>query len=170
MSEEETVEIPLKPASRSEIHRLEAALIIATLLREDVLQRIRESTERLTWIDSLAVAAGAFARARAGMTASQIAEDLGRSEATVRRHLSGRTEAAKLIEETYRKFLAEGVRIELPAAVRGEEPQRARELESRVRELEERVRALEEENRELRSKVEAARKLAEELVGALKGS
>ncbi|RLF01348.1 MAG: transcriptional regulator, partial [Thermoprotei archaeon] len=59
-------EIPLKPLSRSDIHKLETALMLATLLREDVLEKIKESTERLTWIDSLAVAAGALARAKAG--------------------------------------------------------------------------------------------------------
>lgn len=70
-------EIPLKSLSRGNIYKLETALVIATLLREEVLQKIRESTERLTWIYSLAVAAGAFARAGAGMTTEQIAEDLG---------------------------------------------------------------------------------------------
>ena len=57
-------EIPLKPLGRQDIHKLETALVIATLLRKDVLEKIRESTERLTWIDSLAVAAGALAAAQ----------------------------------------------------------------------------------------------------------
>jgi len=154
--------IPLKPLSRADIHKLETALIIATLLREDVLQKIRESTERLTWIDSLAVAAGAFARARAGMTAEQIAGDLGRSEATIRRHLTGKTEAAKLVEETYRRFASEGVKIELPALVRGSDElsRKVSELEAKLKEAEERARALEE-------KLAKARSLAEELVKAL---
>jgi probable regulatory domain-containing protein len=154
--------IPLKPLSRADIHKLETALIIATLLREDVLQKIRESTEGLTWIDSLAVAAGALARARAGMTAEQIAEDLGRSEATIRRHLTGKTEAAKLVEETYRRFASEGVKIELPALVRGSDElsKKVSDLEAKLREAEERARALEE-------KLAKARSLAEELVKAL---
>jgi len=161
MSEE--VEIPLKPISRSDIHKLETALVIATLLREDVLQKIRESTERLTWIDSLAVAAGAFARARAGLTVEQIAEDLGRSEATIRRHLSGKTEAAKLIEETYRRFVSEGVKIELPSIIAGERA----EVEQRVAELEARVKELESSLEALKSKLANARKLAEELLKEL---
>ena len=162
MSEES---VPLKPLSRADIHKLETALIIATLLREDVLQKIRESTERLTWIDSLAVAAGAFARARAGMTAEQIAEDLGRSEATIRRHLTGKTEAAKLVEETYRCFASEGVKIELPALFKGpgeaeSSLKRVSELESKLKDSEERLKVLEE-------KLARARKLAEELVKEL---
>ena len=161
MSEES---VPLKPLSRAGIHKLETALIIATLLREDVLQKIRESTERLTRIDSLAVAAGAFARARAGMTAEQIAEDLGRSEATIR-HLAGRTEVAKLVEETFRHFANEGVRIEVPALFKGPEEaesslKRISELESKLKDSEERLKVLEE-------KLARARELAKELVEEL---
>jgi len=150
------VEIPLKPLSRSDIHKLETALMIATLLREDVLQKVRESSERLTWIDSLAVAAGALARSRAGMTVEQIADDLGRSESTIRRHLSGRTEAARLVEETYRHFIREGVRIELPLGLGGELDElrrRVEELEGKLREEEERRRGLEEKLSKVREKV-----------------
>ncbi|RLF06458.1 MAG: transcriptional regulator [Thermoprotei archaeon] len=156
-------EIPLKPLSKSDIHKLETALMIATLLREDVLEKIRESTERLTWIDSLAVAAGALARARAGMTASQIADDLGRSEATIRRHLSGKTEAAKLVEETYRRFVREGVKIELPLGLGA----RVEELKKRVEELEAKLRSEEEERRRLEEKISKARQIAEELMKTL---
>lgn len=58
-------------------------------------------------MDSLAVAAGAFARAKAGMTASEIAEELGRTEATIREHVKGETKAGKLVNETY-ELLKEG--------------------------------------------------------------
>jgi len=135
-------EIPLKPLGRQDIHKLETALVIATLLRKDVLEKIRESTERLTWIDSLAVAAGALARSKAGMTVSEIADDLGRSEATIRRHLQKKTEAAKLIFETYERFTKEGVKVEvsLPGA---------------------------EETEELKKKLEEARELAKKLVEIL---
>jgi len=135
-------EIPLKPLGRQDIHKLETALVIATLLRKDVLEKIRESTERLTWIDSLAVAAGALARSKAGMTVSEIADDLGRSEATIRRHLQKKTEAAKLIFETYERFAKEGVKVEvsLPGA---------------------------EETEELKKKLEEARELAKKLVEIL---
>jgi predicted transcriptional regulator len=96
------------------------------------------------------------------MTAEQIAEDLGRSEATIRRHLTGKTEAAKLVEETYRRFASEGVKIELPALVRGSDElfRKVSELEAKLKEAEERARALEE-------KLVKARSLAEELVKAL---
>ncbi len=135
-------EIPLKPLGRQDIHKLETALVIATLLRKDVLKKIRESTERLTWIDSLAVAAGALARSKAGMTVSEIADDLGRSEATIRRHLQKKTEAAKLIFETYERFAKEGVKVEVPLSGA-------------------------EETEELKRKLEEARELAKKLVEIL---
>ena len=135
-------EIPLKPLGRQDIHKLETALVIATLLRKDVLEKIRESTERLTWIDSLAVAAGALARSKAGMTVSEIADDLGRSEATIRSHLQKKTEAAKLVFETYERFAKEGVKVEVPLPGA-------------------------EETEELKKKLEEARELAKKLVEIL---
>lgn len=93
--------VPLKPLGREEIGRLESALMVATLFRPEVLEALRDSSTRLTWVDSLAVAAGAIARHKAGMTASKIADELGRSEATVREHMAGKTKAGKLVLETY---------------------------------------------------------------------
>ncbi len=139
-------EIPLKPVTRSDIHKLEVALMVATLLRPDVLEEVRSSSERVTWIDSLAVAAGALARSRAGMTAQQIADDLGRTEATIRRHLTGKTEAGKLVMETFERFAREGVRIELPEMLGGD---LARKLEEERRRREELERKLGEVRRRL---------------------
>ncbi len=148
----EELEIPLKPLSKKDIHKLEVALIVATLLREDVFQKIKESTERLTWIDSLAVAAGALARSRAGMTAERIADDLGRTEATIRRHLSGKTEAGKLVQETFERFSREGVKIEFPSVLSEgvrtfkkeleEEKRRREELEALLGKVREKVKEL----------------------------
>jgi len=144
------LEVPLNPVSREDIHRLEAALMVATLLREDVLEKIRESAERLTWIDSLAVAAGALARHKAGMSIVDIAEDLGRSEATIRRHLQGKTEAGRLVQETYERFLREGVRVELPRVLAAAAP----DLEEKLREEERRRRELEEKLSKVRETLE----------------
>mgnify|MGYP000044059625 CR=1 FL=1 len=152
-------EIPLKPITRSDIHKLETALMIATLLRPDVLEKIRESTERLTWIDSLAVAAGALARSKAGMSAESIADDLGRSAATIRRHLTGKTEAGRLVRETYERFAREGISIELPLPLRAAQ----KEVEELKRELEKEKKTVEE----LKSKLDKARELAKELVSVL---
>lgn len=69
----------------------------------------------MTLVDSLAVAAATIARERAKMTVSQIAEDIGRSEATIRNHLAGKTRADQLIRQTLEKFAREGVRIDLPS-------------------------------------------------------
>ena len=153
-------EVPLNPISRSDIHRLETALIVASLLREDILQKIRESMERLTWIDSLAVAAAALARAKAGMTVSKIAEDLGRSEATIRRHLTGKTEAGKIVEETYRRFIKEGVKIDIPSAIKGT----VEDFQSRIKELEAELQDAIRRNKELEEKIARVREKIDEIV------
>jgi len=137
-------EIPLKPISKRDIHRLETALMVATLLRPDVLEKIKEPSERLTWLDSLAVAAGALARSRAGYTIIRIAEELGRSETTIRNHLKSKTEAGKLVTETYEKFIREGVRIELPTEIEGVRRE-IEDLKSKLRAYEEKLTAIKHE-------------------------
>lgn len=104
-------EISLTPIGREAIHKLEAALLAGTLLRQEVLSMLKEASERLTWVDSLAVAAAALAREKAKMPISQIAEELGRTEATIRNHLAGKTKAGQLVKETYEKFVSKGVEI-----------------------------------------------------------
>jgi probable regulatory domain-containing protein len=94
-------QIPLNPVGRQDIHKLETILLAATLLRPEVLEMIRTSTERLTWVDSLAVAAGALAREKAGMSLSQIANELGRTEQTIKKHLKEDSKAGQLVKETY---------------------------------------------------------------------
>ena len=46
--------------------------------------------------------------------ASKIAEELGRTEATIRNHISGKSKAGELVLKTYESFLREGVKIEIP--------------------------------------------------------
>jgi len=134
-------EIPLKPISRKDIHRLETALIIATLLRPDVIEKVKNAEERLTWIDALAIAAGALARERAGIPVSQIADELGRTEATIRKHLSEKSEAGKLVKETFNRFAREGVRIELPTELVGGDIE---DLKRKLVEKDEEIKALKE--------------------------
>jgi len=151
-------QIPLRPLGREEIHRLETALLIGTLFRPDVLQEIRESEERLTWIDSLAVAAGALARDKAGMSIREIAEDLGRSEGTIRNHLAGKTKAGKLVRETFEKLVRGELKVPLPGMAVSRE----------VEELRGKVSKLEEELKSLREKYEAEKKQREELENTLR--
>jgi len=134
-------EIPLKPISRKDIHRLETALIIATLLRPDVIEKVKNAEERLTWIDALAIAAGALARERAGIPVSQIADELGRTEATIRKHLSEKSEAGKLVKETFNRFAREGVRIELPTELVGGDIE---DLKRKLVEKDEEIKVLKE--------------------------
>lgn len=101
------MQLNFNPIGKEDIHKLETALLIGTLFRPEVMEEIRNSSERLTWVDSLAVAAGAFARSKAGMTVPEIAEELGRTEATIREHLKGESKAGKLVIKTY-ELLKEG--------------------------------------------------------------
>lgn len=80
-------EIPLSPVGREQIHKLEAILLVNSILRPEVLEELRNPEERITWVDSLAVAAAALAREKAKMTVPRIAEEIGRTEATIRNHL-----------------------------------------------------------------------------------
>ncbi|SHH39969.1 transcriptional regulator [Thermosipho atlanticus] len=93
--------IPLNPIGRQEIHKLESILLFTTLFRKEVLALIKDPSERLTWVDSLAVASGAIAREKAGMRITEIAEELGRTEQTIRKHLKGESKAGQLVKETY---------------------------------------------------------------------
>lgn len=170
--------IPLKPLGKREISQLEMALIIGTLYRPEILELIRDPVERSTWVDSLAVAAGAYARMKAGLPVSQIAEELGRSETTIRSHLNMKTKAGKLVHETYEKLKKGELKLLIPfikAPAAGIEDQikvlkeelekqreKNRELEARVNELSEllkhrenEVQALKEEVNRLQNELEA---------------
>ena len=144
-------EIPVRPVGRKDIHVLETILLVGTLFRKDVLEEIKSAEERLTWVDSLAVAAGALAREKAGMPVSTIAEELGRTEATIRNHLTGKTKAGQLVRETYEKLVREGFKIEVPLAEGA-----AVVSEEEYNRLKEEVERLKSENSRLREKIEKA--------------
>ncbi len=101
-------EIPLKPIGKEEIHKLEYSLLISSLVEiltdPKFLEQLKDPRDRLTWIDSIATAAAALARDKAGMTLSDIADDIGRTEATIKKHLKGETEAGKIVLEAYKKL------------------------------------------------------------------
>ena len=164
-------EIPLKPLGRQDIHRLETYLLIGTLLRSDVIERIKSAEDRLTWIDSLAVAAGALARQKSGMPIPRIAEELGRSEGTIRNHLNRKTEAGKLVWETY-EMLVKG-QIDPIAAVisaAGDVRKFKEELDKAVKErdeLKEKVSILEKQVSELRDKLNKVKTRLQEILALL---
>lgn len=112
-------EIPLKPIGREDIRRLESALLVMSLLDREALEAMRDPSARVTWVDSLYVAAAAFARERAGVPASRIAEELGVTEATVRRHLKGETKAGQLVAKAYERLAKEGFKLDLPPELGG---------------------------------------------------
>jgi probable regulatory domain-containing protein len=143
-------EVPLSPVGREEIHKLEAILLVNSILRPEVLEELRGSEERVTWVDSLAVAAAALAREKAKMNVSRIAEELGRTEATIRNHLQGKTRAGQIVRETYEKIAREGVSIILPetTAVLKEENERLKAELNEERKKREEMRKLLESVRE----------------------
>jgi hypothetical protein len=135
-------QIPLNPVGRQDIHKLETILLTATLFRPEVLDMIRTSAERLTWVDSLAVAAGALAREKAGMTLSQIADELGRTEQTIKKHLKEETKAGQLIRESYemiKNLVKEGKNINevFPIITLGNAKELKEEVEKLKKEKEE---------------------------------
>jgi probable regulatory domain-containing protein len=152
--------IPLKPLGKEDIRRLELALILGTLLREDVLEKIRNAEDRLTWLDSLIVAAGALARERANYTIEKISEELGRSESTVRNHLTGKTEAGKLVKETYENIKTKGGILELPIFVYRASEDELESLKEQLSQSEKRLKELEDKLRNVKEKLS---KIVEEL-------
>jgi probable regulatory domain-containing protein len=136
--------ITLSPIGREDIKNLETALLIETLFRKDVLEALKDPSQRITWLTSLGIAAGALAREKAKMTTRQIAEELGVTEATVRSHLTGKTKAGQLVRETYEKFLKEGVTmksIEILLA-KDEINNKINELENTIEELKKKLEEL----------------------------
>ncbi|MGC9171008.1 MAG: helix-turn-helix domain-containing protein [Thermoproteus sp.] len=112
-------DVPLKPVGREEIRRLESALLVMALLDREALEAMKNPAERVTWVDSLYTAAAALARERAGVPVSRIAEELGVTEATVRRHLRGETKAGQLVAKVYERLAREGFKPELPPELGG---------------------------------------------------
>ena len=160
-------EVPLTPIGREQIHKLESALLIGSILRPDVLEELRKAEVRLTWVDSLAVAAAALAREKAKMTVSQIADELGRSEATIRNHLGGKTKAGQIVKETYERFLREGVKLELPSIFELKQPSLEEAIRSgevvRREEVEKLREKYEAEINDLKSQLSEAKKSLDEL-------
>jgi probable regulatory domain-containing protein len=138
--------ITLSPIGREDIKNLETALLIETLFRKDVLEALKDPSQRITWLTSLGIAAGALAREKAKMTTKQIAEELGITEATVRSHLTGKTKAGQLVRETYEKFLKEGVTMKSIEILLSKD-----EITNKISELEKTIEEMKKKIEELKS-------------------
>ncbi len=147
--------IPLKPLGKEEIHKLEYSLLISSLIEvvtdPKFVDQLRDPKDRLTWIDSIATAAAALARDKAGMTLSEIAEDIGRTEATIKKHLKGETEAGKIVLEAYKK-LEKGEIDNTLSLVLG--LKKAESMKEVVEKLEEIVKSLDEASKSLREVID----------------
>ena len=149
-------EISLSPIGKEQIHKLETILLVNSILRPEVLEELKDPEGRITWVDSLAVAA-ALARERAKMTVSQIAEELGRTEATIRNHLQGKTRAGQIVRETYERIAREGADIILPSMLSSEEITRLKDELEREKKL----------RREMQSFLEEAHKTLSQLLSKI---
>jgi len=140
--------IPLNPLGKNDIKKLETFLLIGTLYRSEVLELIKDPNERSTWIDSLAIAAAAYARYKAGMPISLIADELGRSEESIRNHISGKTKAGSLIIETYEKIKSGQLNLTLSFNSSNKELD---DLKNQVKNLKEEIEKLKTERDELKN-------------------
>ena len=129
------MKINFNPLGRDEIRTLETAILIGSLFRPEVMEEIRNSSERLTWVDSLAVAAGALARSKAGMSVSEIAEELGRTESTIRDHLKGETKAGKIAMQTYELLKSGELDLENVFLDSGKIRERLEKIKNEIEEL-----------------------------------
>ncbi|MEM0351206.1 MAG: hypothetical protein QXU61_05520, partial [Archaeoglobaceae archaeon] len=139
-----------------DIHKLESILLFATLMRKEVIEMIKDPKERLTWVDSLAVAASAIAREKAMMSISEIANELGRTEVSIRKHLKGESKAGQLVRETY-ELLKQGKLDEILKGIAFEDKR-----------LEEEIERLKAENENLKLKLSKVREKLSELDEILK--
>lgn len=170
--------VPVKPMSAKEVRELEVALMVASLFRPDVIKGLMDPNEFTTWVDSLAVAAGALAREKAGYTVRKIAEELGRTEATIRRHLSGETKAGKIVKETYEMLVRGKIKLVVPGQAGIAPPEEveklkreAEECKGKLESLERELEKVKAEKESLESKIrelEEARKKAEEKIASVK--
>jgi len=133
-------EIPLQPLGKKEISLLGTALLIGALFDPEVLEKIKNPTDRVTWVDSLAVAAAAFARRKAGMSITEIAEEIGRSESTIRNHLEGKTEAGKIIQKIYEKLVERRGKLEIKILENVELEKKLKDLKLKIEELENKLK------------------------------
>ena len=138
-------EISLSPIGKEQIHKLETILLVNSILRPEVLEELENPEGRITWVDSLAVAAAALARERAKMTVSQIAEELGRTEATIRNHLQGKTRAGQIVRETFERIARDGADIILPTMLSSEEISRLKDELEREKKLRQEMQGFLEE-------------------------
>jgi probable regulatory domain-containing protein len=131
--------------------------------------RSEDPKDRITWIDSLAVAAGALAREKAGMSVSRIADELGRGEQTIRAHLTGKTEAGKLVRETY-EMLLKGEKV-LTFIFKETEISSKEEIEKLKNEIEKERKEkneLQEKLNKMQNKLENIIKVLEQILSQLK--
>ncbi len=160
--------VPVSPVSKKDIQRLEMALIIGTLYSPEVLELIRDPIERATWVDSLAVAAAALARSKAGYSIGQIADEIGRSETSIRAHLTGKTKAGQLVLKTYEKLVRGELKVVVPFATKAisvpeDVEKRIKELEEEKNKLLDKVKQLEEELENTKRELEEKSKIIEEI-------
>jgi probable regulatory domain-containing protein len=107
-----------------------------SLYSAETFEALKNVHERLTWIDSLYVASASLARDKAGIPISKISEEIGVTEATIRRHLKGETKAGEMVLKAYERLSKEGFKINLPEImqVQSDEVEKIKQKLSRIKE------------------------------------
>ena len=146
--------VPLQPLSKEDIKKLETALLVAALFDPEVIEKIKDPHERITWVDSLAVAAAAFARRKAGMSVEEIAEELGRSEVTIRHHLEGKTEAGKIIQKVYERLVKSKGVLEVKMIDESVAQKKLEKVKAKLDELEQKLKEVVDLFDEIKKEVE----------------
>ena len=164
------VNIPLKPRDKVEIQQLQSALMIATLSIPQIFEYLEDPVERVLFADELFVAAAALAREKAGYSISQIAEELGRNEVTIKAHLEGATRVGRIVREVY-ESLSKSEKKELVVrrvniVVANEEV--AKKFMEMIKRLEDENSELRETIKKLEKELSTCKLTIEEILGVLK--
>lgn len=115
-------------------------------------------------MDSLAVAAAALAMEKAGYPVSKIAEELGRTEATIRKHLKGETKAGQSVRETYEMLLKKQLKLTILFIGAEEAKEDINKLKEELEKIRKELEEAKKENQELRAKLDSAASILDKLL------
>lgn len=100
--------VPIRPDCKTEILLLQSALLIASMPRIiERMQFIDDPLENEMMLEHLSMSSAIFARTTAGYGVEKIADDLGRSIATVQAYMRGYSYAYEIIKSVYEEMIAD---------------------------------------------------------------
>ena len=148
----------------------------ATLSDPRISEVLSDPVESTLFLDNLYVATASLAREKAGYSIPEIAEELRRSEVTIKAHISGATKIGRIVREAYEMLSKPG---ELPvrrldvAIVSDKEVEKFKEiikrLENENNELRKTIKKLEEEVNAYKSTLKMIEKIVSEILKEKRG-